>query len=139
MEASVLTLGELSRFKTLFEGEKRRLLFRQNFINEDLHCQEDDLLDTTDLTSSELERSMRMRLRNREALYLKKIEEALRRISEGSFGECEECEEAIGMKRLLARPTATYCVNCKEEQEMKEQQHIDGHQFKSLGHRLRLA
>jgi DnaK suppressor protein len=139
MEAMMMTREELLKFKTLFEGEKRRLIYTQNLINEDFHFQEDDLLDTTDLTSSELERSMRMRLRNREALYMKKIEDALKRISEGTFGECQDCGKPIGIKRLLARPTADFCVLCKEEQETREQQHIDGHRSKSLGAKLRLA
>lgn len=139
MEASKLSTQDILKFKALFEGEKKKLTSKQKLINEDFHCQEEDLFDTTDLTSSELERSMRVRLRNREALYLKKIEDSLRRITEGNFGECEECGEDIGVKRLLARPTAVYCVNCKEEKELREQQHIDGHQFKSLGPNLRLA
>jgi DnaK suppressor protein len=82
---------------------------------------------------------MRMRLRNREALFLRKIDEALRRIADGSFGECEECGDDIELKRLEARPTATMCVACKEEAERREHVHIDGHRPKSLGAKLRLA
>lgn len=138
MEAKKLSLDELVKFKTLFEGEKRKFIYTQSIMNEEFHFNKEDLFDTTDITSSELDRSMRMRLRNREVLYLKKIEEALRRISTGNFGECEECGDAIGLKRLLARPTAIFCVKCKEEQEVREQQHIDGHKVKSMG-KLRLA
>ena len=96
-------------------------------------------MDSTDLTTTELETSMRLRLRNREILYLEKIDDALRRISFGSFGECEECGEEIGIKRLHAHPTTTLCVNCKETEENQEQRHFDGSRFKTEGVKLRLA
>lgn len=82
---------------------------------------------------------MRTRLRNREAIFLKKLDEALERISGGSFGLCEDCGDDIEIKRLEARPTATLCVTCKETQERHEHSHIDGHRPKSVGARLRLA
>ena len=127
------------QFKSLFEEQRRKLIYTQELINEEFHVQQDDLLDSTDLTSSELETSMRLRLRNRENLYLKKINEGLRRISLGTFGECEECGLEIGLKRLQARPTTTFCVNCKEEQESREQHHMDGCRSRSLGTKLHLA
>ncbi len=139
MEAKKLSLEQMLEFKALFEEQKKRLIYTQQIINENFHVQVDDLMDSTDLTMSELETSMRMRLRNREILYLKKIEEALRRISQGTFGECENCGQDIGIKRLQARPITTFCVNCKEEQESRELQHMDGWKSKSLGTKLRLA
>lgn len=128
----------LFKFKALFETQKRNLLYSNAIVREDFNLQKEDLKDETDLTSTEIENNMRMRLRNREALFLKKIDEALRRIAEGSFGACEDCEEDIDLRRLEARPTATLCVHCKEEQERSEHHHIDGHKPKSLGS-LRLA
>ncbi len=139
MEARKMKQEQVQRFKVLFEQERRNLMYTQSIMNEAFHFHESDLPDTNDLTSSELERSMRIRLRNRETLYLRKIEEALSRIANGSFGECEECGEEIGHKRLMARPTTTFCVNCKEEQENREGHHIDGLRHKSLGIKLRLA
>ena len=65
--------------------------------------------------------STELRLRDREKFLLGKIDEALRRIEEGSIDECEDCAEAIGFKRLLARPVTTYCIDCKEEREREEQ------------------
>src|SRR5262245_2874595 len=96
----------LFKFKPLFETQKKNLLYSNAIVREDFLLKQDDLKDELDLTSSELETSMRMRLRNREALFLKKIEEALQRIAEGSFGTCEECSEDIDPRRLEARPTA---------------------------------
>ena len=77
---------------------------------------------------------MRMRLRNREMLYLKKVNEALRRIQDGIFGLCEMCEEPIEVRRLEARPTATLCVSCKEEEERSEKATANGRRHKSLGY-----
>jgi DnaK suppressor protein len=108
-------------------------------MNENFHLQQDDLLDSIDLTTSEMETSMRMRLRNREVLYLKKIDAALQRITDGTFGACISCGEEIGMKRLEARPTTTHCLSCKEAQEHREYLHTDGHKCKSLGFKFRHA
>lgn len=123
----------LKKFKRLFEDQKKSLLFSDRVVREDFSVNSDDRLDELDQATSDIEQSMRMRLRNREALYLKKLEEALKRIDEGTFGDCEECGEEIGHNRLLARPTATLCVSCKEEQERKEVLTASGRTSKSLG------
>ena len=127
------------RFKALFENERQKLLFSGRLVNEQFEIQTDELMDEVDFTSFEVENQMRMRLRSREALYLKKIEESLDRINDGTFGLCRACEESIELKRLEARPTTTLCLNCKEEEERQERIHIDGHKSKSLGARIRLA
>ncbi len=129
----------LMRFRQLFEEQKKNIVFSHGLIDQNLAVNPDDLADEADVTSSELEASMRMRLKNRETLYMKKIDEALRRIADGSFGECESCDEEIETRRLEARPTTTLCLHCKEEQERQETLHIDGHRHKSLGRRLKLA
>lgn len=129
----------LSKFKSLFEEQKSKLLNTFNSAASCFTLNQDEMYDEADLTSSELESSMKMRLKNREALFLKKINESLKRIEEGSFGECQECGDEIELRRLEARPTATHCVNCKEQQERLEQLHIDGHRHKSVGSKLRLA
>lgn len=129
----------LLKFKTLFESQKNSLVFSNQIINEDFHINAEDLKDEMDLTSSEMENNMRMRLRNRETLFVKKIDEALERIQAGNFGECEDCGDQIEMRRLEARPTTTSCISCKEEQERREWLHIDGHKHKSLGRKLKLA
>ena len=129
----------LMKFKALFEEQKKNLIYSTQIIDENFHIQKDDLLDDVDMTSTELETSMRMRLRNREALFVKKIDEALLRIADGSFGSCGECQEEIEPRRLEARPTATKCVACKEVEERMEVLHIDGHRSKSIGKTIKLA
>lgn len=128
-----------NKFKSLFEHEKNRLLFSGRASNEQFAVQSDDLMDEVDFTSFEIENQMRMRLATREALYLKKIEEALARIQAGTFGQCDECEEDIELRRLEARPTTTLCVACKEAAERNEKLHIDGHSHKSLGRTIKFA
>lgn len=127
------------KFKTLFETEKQKLLRSTRITSDQFTVHPEDLMDEMDFTSFEMESQMRMRLRNREALYLKKIEEALERINAGVFGLCDKCEEDIELKRLEARPTTTLCVSCKETQERSEKLHIDGHKYKSLGRSIKFA
>ena len=61
-----------------------------------------------------------LRLRERERGLIGKIEQALQKIEEGIYGECESCGEAISMKRIAARPVAELCIDCKAEQEALE-------------------
>lgn len=125
-----------SRFKTLFEKEMQQLLYSHGVIDENFHIQKDDFFDLTDLSTAELEQSMRMRLRNREAIYLRKITDALRRLKNHTFGVCEGCGDQIDLRRLEARPTTTHCVACKEEQEHREHLHADGLVSKSIGKKV---
>ena len=121
------------KFKSIFEAEREKLLYSSRILDENFSISKEETMDEVDLTSTELEQSMRIRLRNREALYLKKLDQALTRIQAGKFGECECCGVEIDEKRLLARPTTTLCIECKEEEEMKERNHIDSRIPTSLG------
>jgi DnaK suppressor protein len=124
---------KLKKFKKLFEAQRQSLLFNDKIVREDFGVCADDRYDEIDQATTDVEQSMRMRLRNRESLYIKKVEEALRRIEAGEFGECETCGEDIEFRRLEARPTATLCVSCKEDQERQESFHMNGREHKSLG------
>ena len=76
--------------------------------------------DLTDRASEEIERSFELRTRDRERKLISKIEAALRRIEEGSYGYCEETGEPIGVKRLEARPIATFSIEAQEIHEKQE-------------------
>jgi DnaK suppressor protein len=128
-----MTKDKLRKFKKLFEAQRKGVLFNDRVVREDFSVCEDDRYDEVDQATTDIEQAMRMRLRNRESLYLKKVDEALERIEDGTFGECEECGEDIELRRLEARPTATLCVSCKEEQERKEILTASGRESKSLG------
>ena len=64
--------------------------------------------------------------------WLKKVEKALRRITEDSYDECEDCGALIGYKRLVARPEATLCIVCKEKQEQMEKGYIKRRQLREV-------
>jgi len=76
--------------------------------------------DLGDQATAEADRNFMLRLRGREQRLLNKIEEAIERIDNDEFGLCDSCGEEIGLKRLLARPVASLCIDCKLEQEEEE-------------------
>ena len=76
--------------------------------------------DLTDRASEEIERSFELRTRDRERKLINKINEALKRIEDGSYGYCEETGEPIRIKRLEARPVATLSLEAQEMHEKKE-------------------
>ena len=120
-EGSRLNKKDLKRFKSMLDESKRQILASaKKTLSEESSFDTDDLPDEIDQASSEYAQSMIFRLRDREKFLLAKIEKALARIENGTFGICEKCEEEISMKRLEARPVTTLCIRCKEEQEQKE-------------------
>ncbi len=112
---------QLKKFKKLLEQKREDIVRRaQRTLSEDMTLDANDLPDEMDLASTEYLQSFTFRLRGREKTFLKKIQMALDKIEDASFGECEECSEPIALKRLEARPETTLCINCKEEQEREE-------------------
>ena len=112
---------DLKRFKKALEDSRKAIIENaRKTMEEESNFDTDDLPDEIDLASSEYTQSMVFRLRDREKFLLKKIDKALQRIEDGTFGVCERCEEEISVKRLEARPVTTLCIRCKEEQEKKE-------------------
>jgi DnaK suppressor protein len=76
--------------------------------------------DEADRATLEEEHALALRVRDREDKLLAKIEAALRRIEDGSYGYCEETGEPIGLPRLLARPTATLSIEAQERRERRQ-------------------
>ncbi|RJQ13894.1 MAG: RNA polymerase-binding protein DksA [Nitrospiraceae bacterium] len=76
--------------------------------------------DMGDQATAETDRNFMLRLRDRERMLLKKIEETIERIESGTYGICEECGNEIGAQRLAARPVTTLCIDCKTRQEEEE-------------------
>ena len=87
--------------------------------------EESRVADMTDWASVETERNFQLRARDRERKLLSKIDEALRRIDEGSYGFCEETQEPIGLRRLEARPIATLSIEAQERHERREKTYRD--------------
>jgi DnaK suppressor protein len=120
--SKALTKKELKKFQELLE-EKRKLVLeraRQMLSVENMALDTNDLPDEMDLASSEYLQSFEFRLRGREKSLLTKLDLALKKIEDQTFGICEICEEPIGKKRLEARPETTLCIKCKEDQEREE-------------------
>ena len=81
--------------------------------------------DITDRASEETDRALELRTRDRERKLITKIESALRRIENGEYGYCEETGEPISLKRLDARPIATFSLEAQERHERREKIHKD--------------
>jgi DnaK suppressor protein len=81
--------------------------------------------DLADRASSETDRALELRTRDRQRKLISKIEEAMRRIDDGSYGYCEETGEPIALARLDARPTATLSLEAQERHERRERVHRD--------------
>jgi DnaK suppressor protein len=112
---------DLERFAERLREEKAKILnHTEKNKEEDLTISHEELADEVDLASVELNQNVALRLRDRERHMLHKIEIALSKISEGTFGTCEICEEPIEAKRLEVRPVADLCIRCKEAQEREE-------------------
>ncbi len=91
------------------------------------HMQEESLHqpDLTDRASLETDRALELRTRDRERKLISKIDAALRRIEDGSYGFCEETGDPIGIRRLEARPIATLSLEAQERHERLERTHRD--------------
>ena len=112
---------QLKKFKTLLTEKRDEIVKKaKQTLEEDMTLDANDLPDEMDLASSEYLQSFTFRLRGREKVFLDKIEKALVKIEDGSFGVCEECGEEISLKRLEARPETNLCIRCKEDQERAE-------------------
>lgn len=81
--------------------------------------------DVADRASEETDRALELRTRDRERKVVSKIDQALRRIDDGSYGYCEDTGEPISLKRLDARPIATLSLEAQERHERKERVHRD--------------
>src|SRR4051794_2898178 len=111
----------LAKFKRLLLEERQKILNNsRNALKNELSLSPDDLPDETDLAASEINQNLVFKLRDRERQLLTKIDEALGRMDEGTFGTCLDCEEPIEPRRLEARPVSDLCIACKERQEHKE-------------------
>ena len=81
--------------------------------------------DIVDQASSYTEKNVEMRAINRQIKLISKIESALKKIQDGTYGFCEDTGEPIGLKRLMARPVATLCIAAQEKHEKDEKVHAD--------------
>lgn len=121
-----------------FMNERQREYFRVKLLNwkDDIlkesretlaHLQDDNniLPDLADRASTETDRSLELRTRDRQRKLISKIDSALKRIEDGTYGYCEETGEPISLRRLDARPIATLSIEAQERHERRERVYRD--------------
>ena len=107
-------------FRQKLEAWKNELLRESSQTLNNLQTENEAKPDMTDRASEEIDRTFELRTRDRERKLINKIDAALRRIEDGTYGYCEETGEPIGLKRLEARPVATLSLEAQEMHEKAE-------------------
>ena len=123
-ESAYMNDTQLEFFRQQLLRMRSEVVEREVDVKERLH-QRESFADPADRATAEEEHWLDLRLRERESLLLRKIDDALRRIRDREYGYCEVTGEPIGIPRLLARPTATVCVDVKGQNEQIESQFRD--------------
>ena len=123
-EDDYMNPAQLAFFKEKLQSMKQQLIDNAGATSE--HLRENDMVpDPADRATIEEEHALELRTRDRERKLMKKIDESLQRIDDGSYGWCEETGEPIGVPRLLARPTATLSVEAQQRRELKQKMYGD--------------
>ena len=119
-----MNAAQLAFFRDRLEKMKQELLANADLTSE--HLRESDVVpDPADRATIEEEHALELRTRDRERKLMKKIDESIMHIDDGSYGYCEETGEPIGIPRLLARPTATLSVEAQQRREQKQKMYGD--------------
>ncbi len=117
----------LEEMRQELESQRADLINRSRIARSDLREREATPGDSIDESTDEQGTSTEMHLKDRERNLLAQINDAVRRIDNGTYGYCEECEEPIGKGRLRARPMTTLCIEDKEEKEQAQRRHHAKH------------
>ncbi|OGG94114.1 MAG: RNA polymerase-binding protein DksA [Candidatus Lambdaproteobacteria bacterium RIFOXYD12_FULL_49_8] len=115
-----LSPEEYDYFKEKLEGQLKELMVESGDTMHEMQDADLEFPDPADRATYEFERNTTLRIRDRERKLTKKVRQAIERLDKGAYNECEECGDAIGKKRLDARPVTTLCIACKEVQEQQE-------------------
>lgn len=111
---------QLQKFKAQLEEMKEKIINDVEQTLSEMTTQNGNIPDPNDRATVESDRNFELRIRDRERKLMNKIEEALGRIDDASYGICDSCGEDIAVKRLEARPVAKFCIDCKTKQEQRE-------------------
>lgn len=114
---------QLEHFRTILEDWKRDLMREVDRTVSHMKDEAANFPDPNDRATQEEEFSLELRTRDRERKLIRKIEDALERIEDGTYGYCLETGEEIGVKRLEARPVATLSLEAQERRERREKQY----------------
>ncbi len=110
-------------FRRKLQGWKDELLRDSNETIQDLQTESLNEADIADRASAETDRTLLLRTRDRERKLISKIDAALHRLDEGSYGYCDDTTEPISLQRLEARPIATMSIEAQERHERMERTH----------------
>ncbi|WP_353257485.1 RNA polymerase-binding protein DksA [Hyphomonas sp.] len=111
---------QLAYFRRLLEAWKAEILDGAKKTINNLQDESGSLPDIVDRASAESDKALELRTRDRQRKLISKIDAAMRRIDDGTYGYCEATGEPIGLRRLEARPTATLSLEAQERHERKE-------------------
>ena len=119
-----------SKHKKFFSGELinwKKEIIKSNNLGNILNSSDDNIssADIVDQASSYTDKTVEMKALNRSRKLIAKIDMALRRIKDGTYGYCEDTGEPIGIKRLMARPIATLSIEAQEKHERNEKIFVD--------------
>lgn len=117
--------AQLAHFRTILVAWRTELMEEVDRTVHHMQDEASNFPDPNDRATQESEFGLELRTRDRERKLLKKINQAIARVDDGSYGYCEETGEEIGLKRLEARPVATLCVEAQERREVAERQYRD--------------
>jgi DnaK suppressor protein len=120
-----MSAAQLAHFRTILSSWKRDLMEEVDRTVTHMKDEAANPPDPNDRATLESEFALELRTRDRERKLIRKIDEALKRIDDGSYGFCLETGEPIGVKRLEARPVATLCIEAQERRERRERQYGD--------------
>ena len=120
-----MSAEQLEHFREILTNWKNQLLDEVNRTVSHMKEDASNFADPADRATQEEEFGLELRTRDRERKLIRKINAALLRIDEGTYGYCEETGEEIGIQRLEARPVATLCLEAQERHEMRERQFRD--------------
>ncbi|MEC7832794.1 MAG: RNA polymerase-binding protein DksA [Pseudomonadota bacterium] len=116
---------QVSHFKLILLEWKKQLMREADKTVQHMQQDSSKLSDPNDAATQEEEFRLELRTRDRERKLINKIDQALQRVEDGTYGFCEETGEPIGIKRLEARPIATLCIEAQERHERLEKTRID--------------
>ena len=124
-EEPFMNKNQIEYFRNKLLDWKKSILSESKDTIKGMKEETRNIPDVADRASEETDRALELRTRDRQRKLISKIDSALRRIDDGSYGYCEESGEPISLKRLDARPIATLSVEAQERHERRERYHRD--------------
>ncbi len=120
MEKTTLKPEKLEMFRAMLVQKINELLSEAGKTVSEMTSGKENFPDPNDRASLESDRNFELRIRDRERKLIMKMQEAIKRIDDGTYGICDVCGGPISEKRLMARPVTTECIDCKTKAEKIE-------------------